>query len=288
MRFHIVHIISNPRLHGLFSYSELIGTLQWGLNELGHDTTAAVNSVGRDRTNIVLGGQMLGEGVKQFPPDTIFYNTEQMVGAPPEDVQKVFSNFGNMGAQFRVWEYSQRNMEVWQQLQPKWTPTLVPVGWAPILRRIPKRENEDIDVLFYGLPSNARFLALNNLCNAWVKCVFACGLYGKERDELIARAKIVLNVNRYERSKIFEVVRVSYLLANEKAVVSDFYPESFIESDLKDAVAFTPMDGILETCQKLLKDDPARRELASRGRAAMERRDIREILRKALAALELA
>ncbi|MGD0462629.1 MAG: hypothetical protein ABSB74_09075 [Tepidisphaeraceae bacterium] len=283
MRFHIVHIVPNPRLHGLYGYSEVIDVLRWGLSELGHETSAAINSIGRGKTNIVLGGQMLGETeFRQFPADTVFYNLEQLAEISPERLWPVWRN---IAGQFRVWEYSQRNMEVWRQFQPKWSPTLVPVGWSPILRRIPKRENEDIDVLFYGLPSNARLVAFNSLCQAWVKCVFACGLYGKERDELIARAKIVLNINRYEQSRIFEVVRVSYLLANEKAVVSDVHPDSYIEPDLKEAVAFSPLEGILETCQNLLKNDAARRELRSRGKAAFERRDIREILRIALAAM---
>ena len=285
MRFHIVHIVPNPRLHGLYGYSELIAALQWGLTELGHETTAAVNSIGRDKINIVLGGQMIAAGeIKQFPPGTIFYNLEQLAKISPENLWPVWKT---IASEFRVWEYSQRNMPVWEQFQPKFPVKLAPVGWSPILRRIPKRENEDIDVLFYGLPSNARFAAFNNLCKAWVKCVFACGLYGKERDELISRAKIVLNINRYDQSRIFEVVRVSYLLANEKAVVSDIYPDSFIEPDLKDAVAFSPIDGILETCQKLLKDDAARQELASRGKAIFEKRDVREILRSALVSVPL-
>ncbi len=283
MRFHIVHIVPNPRLHGLYGYSELIAALQWGLTELGHDTTAAINSIGRDRTNIVLGGQMIAAGeIKQFPGGTIFYNLEQLAEISPENLWPVWKS---IASEFRVWEYSQRNMGVWGQFQPKFPVTLVPVGWSPNLRRIPKVTNEDIDVLFYGLTSNARFAAFHSLCNAWVKCVYACGLYGKERDELISRAKIVLNINRYDRSRIFEVVRASYLLANEKAVVSDIYADSFVEADLKDAVAFSPIDGILETCQRLLKDDGARRELAMRGRGIFEKRDIREILRKALATI---
>jgi hypothetical protein len=280
MKFHIVHIVPNPRLHGLYGYKELIETLQWGLCELGHETSAAVNSIGRGKTNIVVGGQMLGEtDFKQFPADTIFYNLEQLAELSPE---KLWPVWRSIAGQFQVWEYSERNMTAWQTFEPRWEPIHVPVGWAPILRRIDKREKEDIDVLFYGLPSNARFVALNSLCKAWVKCVFACGLYGKERDELIGRAKIVLNVNRYDESRIFEVVRVSYLLANKKAVVSDVYPDSFIEADLKDAVAFSPVEGILETCQKLLGDDVARAELARRGKAAMEGRDIREILGRAI------
>src|ERR1700722_2900096 len=141
MKFHIVHIVPNPRLHGLYGYSELIETLQWGLNELGHETSAAVNSIGRGKTNIVLGGQMMGETeLKQFPPDTIFYNFEQLAELSPDKLLPVWRV---IAGQFRVWEYSQRNMEAWKQFEPKWAPTLAPVGWAPILRRIPKREDED-------------------------------------------------------------------------------------------------------------------------------------------------
>ena len=43
---------------------------------------------------------------------------------------------------------------------------------------------------------------------------FGAGL----RDDLIARAKVVLNINKHQ-AKIFEIVRVSYLMANAKAVV---------------------------------------------------------------------
>jgi hypothetical protein len=102
MKFHIVHIVPNPRLHGLYGYSELIETLQWGLNELGHETSAAVNSIGRGKTNIVLGGQMMGETeLKQFPPDTIFYNFEQLAELSPEKLLPVWRV---IAGQFLVWE----------------------------------------------------------------------------------------------------------------------------------------------------------------------------------------
>ena len=39
------------------------------------------------------------------------------------------------------------------------------------------------------------------------------GLYGPPRDALIARSKIILNMHLYD-AKVFEIVRVSYLLAN--------------------------------------------------------------------------
>ena len=102
------------------------------------------------------------------------------------------------------------------------------------------------------------------------------------RDELIARSRIVLNVNKFTRTRIFELVRVSYLLANGKAVVSDIYPESDIDPDLRDAVVFAPVESVPAACMELLKNDPARRRLEQLGPEVMRQRDIREILRRAL------
>ena len=99
-----------------------------------------------------------------------------------------------------------------------------------------------------------------------------------------AQAKIVLNINSYATSKIFEVVRVSYLLANGKAVVADSHPDTFVEPDLLPAVAFAPPEEMCATCRHLLDNEPARRELEKRGQEIIQKRDIREILRNALAA----
>jgi hypothetical protein len=48
----------------------------------------------------------------------------------------------------------------------------------------------------------------------------AYDVWGPARDELIARAKVVLNLHYYEAA-IFEQVRVSYLLNNEALVISE-------------------------------------------------------------------
>jgi hypothetical protein len=115
--------------------------------------------------------------------------------------------------------------------------------------------------------------------------VFACGLYGRARDDLIARSKLVLNVNK-RRSRIFEVVRVSYLLANGKAVVADRDADTAVEPDFESAVAFCAPEDIVAECERLLDDDAARRDLEARGRAAIRRRPVTGYLRPAL--LELA
>jgi hypothetical protein len=146
---------------------------------------------------------------------------------------------------------------------------------------------QDIDVLFYGLPSPARTKVMSELSMAGVKTVFVSGIYGAMRDELISRAKLVLNINRQETKRVFEIVRVSYLLANGKAVVSDVYPESIIEPDVKEAVAFADLDHVAQRCIQLLNDDPARKRLEAKGPEVMRARDIRQILQTALLQSEI-
>jgi hypothetical protein len=280
-KFHLVHVV-HPTSHGPLGYHEVLETLRWGLGELGYHVTVAFNSFVSDRTNICLGGQMLtAEHLQRVPSGTIFYQLEQIAHVP---IDKLVASLPIIASRFRVWDYNPVNIGTWQKLNPAFTPQVLPICWSPNLRQIPKLDDEDIDVLFYGIPSAARLTLFGHLCQAEMKCVYACGLYGQARDSLIARAKIILNLNLYESSQIFEIVRVSYLLANEKAVVSDIYPGSAIDPDIKEAVAFTPVQNITAECLRLVKDDSARHELAARGRAIFERRDIRENLQRLLAA----
>lgn len=283
MKFHVTELIPPRRdVHGLYGYREPIDAVCWGLAALGHDVTRRTNRVVHDRTNIVFGIQMADEMfVDALPPDTIVYQLEQMGGLQPHQIKPAYRT---VARRLRVWDYSAKNLAAWQRLRPARPPVVVPVGWAPVLARISRVEPEDIDVLFYGWPGDARFRILRELCAAGASCVFACGLYGESRDALIARARLVLNINRYAHSRIFEVVRTSYLLANEKAVVADLHPETYVEPDLQTAVAFAPLEQVTGRCLELLDDSDARQALAKRGEEIFRQRDIREILRQALAA----
>jgi hypothetical protein len=284
MRFHIAPLVPDRRdVHGLNGYRELIETLHWGLQQLGHSVSVRTNGIADDATNIIFGIQMAAVNlVEEFAPDTIVYQLEQMAGVQPDRLKPAYHATAK---RLHVWDYCERNLLAWRQLQPTHPPRVVPVGWAPILERIPKRPQEDIDVLLYGMPGEERFRVLRELCAAGVHCVFACGLYGSSRDDLIARSKIVLNINKYAHSRIFEVVRTSYLLANGKAVVADLHPDTFVEPDLAGAVALAPLSEVASLCIRLLDDTAARRQLEERGREIMRRRDVREILQRALAPL---
>jgi hypothetical protein len=274
-----MHCVPDARAHGLNGYREIIETVAWGLRALGYQTTYSINNFDPHATNIIFGAHMLPvEVMQRLPPDSIVYSLEQARNLKPEQLSP---SVHFMARHFQIWDYSHANIQVWHDLG---TPRLkiVPIGYAPILTRIPKPAVQDIDVLFYGMTGVSRLNALHSLSHAGLTVVFVSGLYGPARDELISRAKLVLNINLYDFARIFEIVRVSYLFANSKAVVATRDPGVFVEPDVEPAIRFTVFETLIEDCQQLLRHDEERAALEARGFETIRQRDVREILKPAL------
>lgn len=277
--FHLMHCVPDPRMHGLHGYKEVIDTVAWGLEQLGHAVSYALNEHDPAATNIVFGAQVLPvQTLESLPADSIVYNFEQIRGLAPAQIRP---ELHCAARHFRIWDYSEEQLEAWASLGAG-DVAVVPVGFAPVLCRIPKPARQDIDVLMYGLSGERRALAFHQLSEAGVTAVFVSGLYGKARDELIARSRLVLNVRLYEDSRVFEIVRVSYLLANRKAVVAMIDDGSRLEAGLAAAIKPTTLRSVVGDCRALLGDDAARAVLENAGFDYMSQRDIRPILAGAL------
>lgn len=267
-------------MHGLRGYAEVIESVKWGLEQLGHEVSLEINRFARGARNIVFGAQVLPVDMqKQLAEDTIIYNFEQLSRSDGASVRDEIRFYAG---RFQIWDYSHFNLAGWERLGTARGVKIVPVGYAPVLERIESREPQDIDVLIYGFTSPERLDVFNALARSGLTTMFVCGLYGQERDELIARSKIVLNVNRYRDAGIFEIVRVSYLLINHKAVVSDLHPGTRIEPDMQGAIRLSQPYAFASECLRLVENEDERRELAGKGYEIIRRRDIRTILTQAL------
>ena len=178
-----------------------------------------------------------------------------------------------------MWDYSAENA---RRLTALGAPSVsyVPLGFVPELLRIPA-QGEDIDVLFYGSGNPRRHKILEALRARGLRVVALFGAYGEERDRAIARAKVVLNMHFYE-AKIFEIVRVAYLLTNGKAVVAEAGPDTDIEADLRETVCGVPYDGLVDACVELVRDEARRAALGERARRVFARRREEDILAGAL------
>ena len=274
-RFHITLVRPEGFLH-TEAFREVAETLQFGLRGLGHTAQVQENAVDAMATNILLGAHLFSpEDASMVPPGSILYNLEQL-GGP-----NLPSHFYELALRLQVWEYSRQNIQKWNGMSCGCPPVHVPLGYVPELSRINASPTQDIDVLFYGSLNERRARIVKALKDAGVKAHATFGVYGKERDQLIARSKIVLNVHFYD-AKIFEIARVSYLLANSKAVVTELCSDTEIEKGLADSVLGVPYASLVNTCLSLLRNDEERRALETGGFQWFSQQKETDILTNAL------
>ena len=276
MNFQVL-VLSPPGYVHAEAFSEVAETLLHGLRALGHDAvlTRGLSAL-PGRRPIVLGANLLPRLKVALPPDAILYNLEQVERGSAwlsPDMVALFKKYP-------AWDYSALNLRQWESLGvPR--PALVPISWTPELSRIPGDVAQDIDVLFYGSLNPRRQAVLEALGNTGARVEALFGIYGAERDAAIARSKLVLNLHFFE-AKVFEAVRVSYLLGNGRAVVSETGASSEEEAAFSEGVAFAPYEQLVPTCLRLLADAPARAALGEAGRRVMAGRPITAALRGAL------
>ncbi|MCV2360810.1 hypothetical protein LNV08_17695 [Paucibacter sp. TC2R-5] len=267
-----------PKIGILEAYNEVVESYHWGFAALGHSVDRRVNHFDPEALNIVFGFQIpmqLGL-IDTFPANTIFFNMERYAGK---------SLFGtgahHVANKFQIWDYSQANVDTWNLLSPKFPAYYAKTAYAPNLEKIPRGLEQDIDVLYYGNITPDRFDSLHNIAGlrpdlTGMSVMTLCNVWGKQRDEFIARSKVVVN---FSRGNIFEIVRVSYLMANRKAVVCDFSDDLEIEADLRGGgLNFVKTADIQAACLALVEDGTKRETYALQGYELIKRRDIRTVI----------
>jgi len=276
---------------GVYAFHECIMFCYYGLKSLGYETTL-LKSLDPEAINILFGSyESDWHSLSAQAPHIIIYNWEQV---SPE-VQWFNLSYFRQLLNTQVWDYNTKNIKA---LQAAGVHNIehVPLGYSPEMSEIPlpthlvegatqltdqPEVEQDIDVLFYGSISPRRKQTLNAIRARGLKVVSteAKQVNGKERAELIARAKVVLNIHYYETVGIFEIVRVSYLLANHKAVVSELSPQTDIEPDIKEAIVSGSLDELPELCWQLIHDDARRTALERKGFETFSKRNAAAILK---------
>ena len=258
------------------AFKEIAETLHHGLRALGHGSVLletafdAVPSPGRQA--IVVGANLLGaRQARQVAKGSILYNFEQ-VGSEWFDPAYL-----RLLSRHKVWDYSRNNVAGLRRLGID--AKLVPLGWTPELERVRKAPPE-IDVLFYGTLNGRRERVLLELEARGLAVRHLFGVYGAERDALIGKSKLALNMHYYE-AQIFEIPRVSYLLGNGVCVVSEEGLDP-LDQEFAGGVAFAPYPRLAETCAKLVEEEPERLALAGRGQRLMRARREETYLEEAL------
>jgi len=270
----------HPRFRIMDCHLEVMHSLQWGFQAAGLDCSLRINQFDPQRTNIVFGWIIAAQmgALQDLPDDTILYNFEQF-----SERQLAGTGLATLAERFQIWDYSAANLPSWQACNPRHAPFHAPVSYAPNLRRIAPAAQQDIDLLYIGNGGPGRFAKLGEICSdaSRPSLVTLQNVWAEARDDFIGRSKLMLNLsNDNPLLRIFEVVRVSYYLANCKAVVCEDVPGQHVEDDLRGALLFTPRAKLAETCAGLLQDPAERARVAERGFETFCRRDVRDVIRQ--------
>lgn len=265
----VVSIVSPPNYTHSQAFQEVAETVHYGLLALGQESVLTTTPGSYpDGQHIVFGCNLLASYPIILPPQAILYNLEQISPNSPWLQPELLGIF----RQYPLWEYSKKNIEQFAHLGLTEV-QYVPIGYVPQLTRIPQLDegDKDIDVLFYGSLNERRLHILNALHKQGIKIESAFGVYGAARDQLIARAKIVLNIHFYD-AKVFEIVRVSYLLANQQFVISERGSDVEAEAEFVEGIVFANYEDLVKNCLDFLERPQDRRQIAATGFDLMSNR----------------
>lgn len=249
------------------TFDEIAQALVGGFRELGYDVPLVRDPAQVEGVAVVLGANFIPKmKLPSLPRNLILFNLEQAQKDSPWFGPEYLELLNSCP----VWDYSRQNMASLQEMGVN-DVQLCSVGYAKTLTRIVHEEVKDIDVLFYGSLNQRRSRILSDLQAKGVVVKHLFGVYGRERDAFIARSRIVLNIHYYE-VQVFEIVRVSYLLANRVFVVSETGREKEMETVFSHGMVFCAYDDLADTCVRYLEQDMEREKIAEKGFEIMRSR----------------
>lgn len=273
-----IWIVTPPEYPHSQCFDDIAFAIQVGFRNLGFKAPVIKDlNFTADKT-IVLGPQLLsGFPLDLMPSNAVLFNLEQISNDSP---WLATSDYLSLARQNTMWDYSPLNKRAWLEFGVN-TDAICEVGYVEELQRVKPHLRRDIDVLFIGSINRRRKRILEHLRSMGVAVHWLFNVYGAERDEMIARAKVLLNFHQHD-AQIFEIVRVSYLLANRCCVVSETGADIDTERHFSKGIEFCPYDGLVDACLSLLGNEKKQEELRQRGYEAIIKFDQTKLLERAL------
>jgi glycosyltransferase involved in cell wall biosynthesis len=256
---------------------ELVEGVYHGLKQLDQQVSLTNGDAALSKNTILIGAHRLSpQECSKVPNEAVVYNSEHV------DSHWLSEDYIALLRRTTVWDYNADNA---RRLEVKLGRSVlhVSVGYVPQFTRVRAHESvdEDIDVLFFGSSNPRRQHILDDLRRRGLRVHHAFGVYGEERDALLQRAKVVLNIHYYLPGAL-EILRIAYLLSNNKAVVCELNPGESLDSDLEGAFITAPYDSIADKTADLVADPLLRSTLANAGYRKFICRSQATILREAL------
>jgi hypothetical protein len=174
-----------------------------------------------------------------------YYNVEQLTR---QSELTIIKNLWNTGKILEIWDYSRINCQILSINN-------IPNRYVPFTLT-PKRANyyqslkcsvKEYDIGFCGASSPRRQTVLNGVREAGLNVLALHSVWGEERDQQLAKCKIILNIHYANDYRIFERARCEQWLAVGQQVIS----EESLDND--ERAICVPYDKLIETCVNYVK-----------------------------------
>ena len=243
-------------------FDDLADLLYYALIEMGRETKVSLGIVDEKCLNIVISVFHSKEFFQALPDDSIIINTEPLfveLGGLNEFWSQIVES---LIEKFQFWDYSKSNLEILQDRNLHGA-KLLNFGYQKELNRVNRKVDQEIDLLFYGSMSLRRREILDKCEKMGLNVYRTFGCYGTERDELISKSKVVINIHQIEKSA-FEIMRMHYLWNNGVATVAEIDPDETILDRYKEIVHGLPYEQVALECFILARKEDIRKELEVR------------------------
>lgn len=261
MHFSLVKAVGSNAIHAKL-FDDAILPFFFALRRLGYEVEILTNRLNPSSQNLVFGANVNSNADwLRRPVNRTIVNLEQfkIIGGG-----RVYDDsYLDLLSKSRIWDYSPRNIAYLKHdlgLEAR----LFRFGYVKEMSRMPSNPNGGIDVLFYGGLNDWRYRVISQLTEMGIKVTCLSDCYGLERDRAIYEAKLVLNIHK-GRSATLEIIRLGYLWANYKAVVSEFNDDTEFYDGLETACAYFPYEQLANGVKAVLADEKQRRLLTEEG-----------------------
>jgi hypothetical protein len=260
----------------------------YGLRGLGHAVDLTVNQVDVPGKNLIVGTHLLSaqeaSAIVDSGAEYVAVHSEWLFTRP--DGTGVVSSF--VGERFErdygrfyqraaaVWDPYQWNLDLIGRLgvPPERLKLIATIGYHPAMDEVAHRpwREKDLDVLFFGSMTPRRSKVLDELRRRH-RVVAVLDAPKDFRNDLIARARLHLNLPGSDVYTHLSVYRVAYLLNNRSAVVTE---TATTHADLQAMTVAAPYGDLAEACRQALDCAEA---LAERSHEQFKRTSMSEVLR---------
>jgi hypothetical protein len=210
------------------AFTDIKLVLLYSLRDLGHSVSLATNHFPVGATAIVFGAHLISDkfGV-ELPEDCLIFNTEQLMSQGSVWSERLF----RLAQQHRILDYASANLMRLRERTGSDRLHRFRLGYHQELERVPIYRSDEEGFLFYGSVSPLRQQILSRIqLSDHLRVSAFFGVYGWQRDGLLARCRAVLNLHSHP-ARLLEWPRIFPLIANAVPCIALLHPQTISEDN---------------------------------------------------------